>query len=160
MGRVSAVVLAVLALALLPASAAGAGFSLGVATGEVTSSSALLWGHATSSGKVTLIVTRNLRQVTASGSTTAKSKNDNTVQFLVRHLKADTTYFFRLTQGAKHSDFGKFRTAPASNKSRTIHFAFTGDADAQRQPGKSKPYFGSFGVYSAMAQENNDFNIN
>jgi phosphodiesterase/alkaline phosphatase D-like protein len=160
MGRVSAVVLAVLALGLLPASAAGAGFSLGVATGEVTSSTAQLWGHATSSGKVTLNVTHNFKQVTASGSATAKSKNDNTVQFLVRHLKADTTYFFRLTQGAKHSVFGRFKTAPAPTTSKTIRFAWTGDADAQRQPGKSKPYFGSFGVYSAMARENNDFDIN
>jgi alkaline phosphatase D len=160
MGRSSAVVLAVLGMGLLPASAAGAGFSLGVDASEVTSSSAVLWGHATSSGKVTLVVTRNFRQTLASGSTRAKASNDNTVQFRVRHLKADTSYLFRLTQGSKHSVIGKFRTAPASTKSKTIRFAWTGDADAQRQPGASKPFFGTFGVYSAMAKENNDFNIN
>jgi phosphodiesterase/alkaline phosphatase D-like protein len=160
MGRVSAAVLAVLALGLLPASAAGAGFSLGVDASEVTSSSALLWAHATGSGKVTLSVTRNIGTIDATGSATPKASNDMTVQFRVRHLKADTNYFYVFKQGTKTTSLGKFRTAPASNKSRTIHFAFTGDADAQRQPGKSKPYFGSFGVYSAMAKENNDFNIN
>ena len=45
MGRVSAVVIAAAGLALLPASAAGAGFSLGVDASEVTSSSAVLWAH-------------------------------------------------------------------------------------------------------------------
>jgi phosphodiesterase/alkaline phosphatase D-like protein len=159
MGRVSAVVLAVLGLALVPASAAGAGFSLGVASSEVTSSSALLWAHATGTGKVTLTVKRG-RQVAATGSTTPKTGNDLTVRFLVRHLKADTSYGFSFRQGKKTSAAGKFRTAPASSKSRTIRFAFTGDADAQRQPGQSSPYFGNFDVYSAMAREKNDFNIN
>ena len=114
MGRVSAVVIAVLGLGLLPASAAGAGFSLGVTASEVTSSTAIVWAHATSTGTVGVQVARDksFHRVVATGSVKAKSSNDNTVQVLVRKgrramkraalaqsfgadIAADTTYFYR-----------------------------------------------------------------
>src|SRR5438045_1745416 len=77
------VVLPALALARVPAApAAASGFSLGVAAGEVKTSSAILWARADKAGAVTLKVKLGTLQV-ASYTLQAKPANDNTVQKLV-----------------------------------------------------------------------------
>jgi phosphodiesterase/alkaline phosphatase D-like protein len=167
MRRVSVVVAAVAGLAVFPAGAAAAGFSLGVTAGEVTSGSAIVWAHATSSGTVGVRIARdkNFKRVVGTGSIKAKSSNDNTVQVQVRRLAADTTYYYRFSQGTKKSAKGTFHTAPASNKSKTIRFAFSGDEDSQPARGSSTPFYNTvgdrnFAVFNAMKRENNHFNIN
>ena len=167
MRRVSVVVAAIAGLAFFPAGAAASGFSLGVTAGEVSSSSAIVWAHATSAGTVGVQVARDKRfkRVVGTGSTKAKSSNDNTVQLSVRHLAADTNYFYRFSQGNKHSVTGTFRTAPAANKSKTVRFAFSGDEDTQPARGSSTPFYNTLGdrnfaVFGAMKRENNNFNIN
>jgi phosphodiesterase/alkaline phosphatase D-like protein len=47
----SLILVAAAALLLAPPALAAKGFSLGVAAGEVSSSSAVLWAHAKKSGK-------------------------------------------------------------------------------------------------------------
>src|SRR4051794_28108713 len=115
MRRVSVVLAAVAGLVFFPAGAAASGFSLGVTAGEVSSSSAIVWSHATSGGKVGLQIARDKRfkRVVGTGSTKAKSSNDNAVQVSVRRLASDTTYYYRFSQGTKHSVTGTFHTAPA-----------------------------------------------
>jgi phosphodiesterase/alkaline phosphatase D-like protein len=157
-----AVVLAVAACLAVPAAAPAAGFSLGVAAGEVTSSSALLWAHATASGPTTLEVARSrtFRNPVAAKRVTAARSHDNTVQARVTRLAANTAYYFRWVQGTRRSSTGKFRTAPSPASNASVRFAWSGDADAQPQSGQRRPFWNSFETYRSMQRENNAFNVN
>lgn len=170
MPRRAVVVVSALAIALAAptASQAATGFSYGVASAEVTSSSALLWAHANSSGRYALRIAtdRGLRRVLANATVTARGSTDNTMQVTVRGLRPNTKYYYRfLGSRGRRSDTGTFRTAPAANANATIRFGWSGDADAQRARGQSQPFYNSlgdhnFGAYGAMARENNNFNVN
>jgi alkaline phosphatase D len=165
MGRRAAVAVSALAVVLaVPTTAQGAkGFSYGVSAAEVTSSSAILWAHATSAGRYSMRIASDsrFRHVLATATPSARPTGDNTMQVTVRGLKPGTKYFFRFQgTGGKRSDTGTFRTAPAANQNATIRFGWSGDADAQKAQGASQPFFGNFGVYGAMARENNNFNLN
>jgi phosphodiesterase/alkaline phosphatase D-like protein len=157
------------ALAILAAApAAGAkakGFSLGVSSGDVSSSSAILWGHADKPGKTYLQLTDKggfgaCDKQSSYAKVKAKKSNDNTVQTKVKKLKADTAYKFRwcTAKGGK-SDKGKFTTSPKSGKDETIRFALTGDQDARVAKGQNKPYWNDFEVWSAIQKQKNDFNV-
>jgi phosphodiesterase/alkaline phosphatase D-like protein len=150
-------------LALAPAAAQARGFSYGVTAGEISSSSALAWTRADKAGKVTLELSTNRRfgerqDIVKRGSATAS--NDKTVQIKVGGLRPGTLYYYRFGQGKNVSSLGRFTTAPAANQSRTISFAYTGDADAQAAQGQSAPFYNVFQVYKQMAREGNDFNVN
>jgi len=137
-------------------------FDLGVAAGEVTSTSAKLWAHAASSGAVTVEVSQNPNFITtvAMGSGSADSANDNTVQIVVTGLIPDRVHYYRFTMGPDQSRVGTFRTAPDPEFRRTIKFGISGDADAQPDPMTMMPAFNNFEVYSAMVAQHNLFNIN
>ena len=169
--RLRLVVLPALALALVPAApAAASGFSLGVAAGEVKTSSAILWARADKAGAVTLKVKLGTLPV-ASYTLQAKPANDNTVQKLVTRLQAGKTYKYFFVQGKSKSPVGTFKTPPSATANKTIRFAFSGDADAQRAKGQSNIFYDSlkgnngltaesFGIYRQMTAEKNDFNVN
>jgi alkaline phosphatase D len=165
MARRAAVVVCALAIALaVPTTAqAATGFTYGVAAAEVSSSSAILWAHANSAGRYSLRIARDsrFRHVLATATPTARASGDNTLQVTVRGLQPGTKFFYRFQgAGGKRSDTGTFRTAPAATANATIRFGWSGDADAQKAQGASQPFFGNFGVYGAMARENNNFNLN
>jgi alkaline phosphatase D len=163
MARVKAVralALAGLSLLLLPASASAAGFSLGVAAGEVRPRSAVLWTRADSPGPVTLEVRRRGGRRVARRSAPAGADHDNTVNVRVRGLRPGTRYRYRFRAGALVSATGAFETAPRPRKRRTIRFAYTGDADASAAPGGTAPFFNNFETYERMRAERNDFNVN
>ena len=61
MNRLIPLALTILLLAAAPSAYAARGFSLGVTAGDVSSSSAILWGKAKKSGRYTLDVARNKR---------------------------------------------------------------------------------------------------
>src|SRR3954462_3050437 len=88
------------ALCAFPAGAQAArGFTLGVAAGEVTDDSALVWAHATRSGRGTVEITTP-KKFGGEGSISVKfvratSANDNTVQAKLVDLSPDTTYYYR-----------------------------------------------------------------
>ena len=82
------------------------------------------------------------------------------VQASVRGLRPGADYAYRFRQGARTSEAGRFRTAPAPGASATVEFAISGDADATRAPGASRPAFNRLEVYARMAGEANDFNVN
>ena len=162
----AAAALAAAGLAALPAGAhAARGFTLGVASGEVTDDSAVVWAHATKSGTgvVEFSTDRRFSGAVAlqAARVRATKSNDNTVQTRLRDLDPDTTYYYRFSLGRNSiSDTGSFRTAPAPNRAKTIEFAWSGDADAQPQPGETKPFWNNFEIYKRMANEKNAFNVN
>ena len=157
-----AVAIAIAACLALPAGASAAGFSLGVAAGEITTNSARLWAHATASGRTTLQVAtdRRFTRVVGVGTAPARRANDNNVQLVVRNLQPGRTYFYRWMQGARRSEVGRFETAPRPTQNATVSFAFSGDADATPKVGTRGPFYNRFQVYRRMMLEANDFNIN
>ena len=152
-------------LCALPSGAQAArGFNLGVAAGDVTSDTAIVWAHATKSGTGLVQIT-TAKNFGGQGDlhiarVRATKANDNTVQVKLRDLSPDTTYYYRFLIGNGTSDTGSFRTAPAPNKAKTIEFAWSGDADAQNMPGQTKPFWNNFEIYGRMAREKNAFNVN
>jgi alkaline phosphatase D len=148
-------------LLLAPSALAARGFSLGVAAGEVTSSSAVLWGKAKHKGGYSLDVARNRRFKNFDPHfVVARKSHDNTVQLKVRHLRPDTRYWFRFV-GNHHrrSAVGTFVTAPKRTQDAEVEFAWSGDQDFNSEPGKTEPYWNDGGILRLMKAERNDFNV-
>ena len=149
-------------LALLSAPAASAdSFSLGVAAGDVTASSAVLWARADQPGGTRLEVAtdEDFTHVVRRLKVEATPANDLTVQRRVDDLQSSTRYWYRFTSGAATSDAGTFATAPKQKDDATIRFAWTGDYDAERAPAETDPFWNDFEVFGSMEAEGNDFNI-
>jgi alkaline phosphatase D len=174
LGRISVVIgLVVLGVCIPAAEAAGQGFGLGVAAGDVTSSSAILWTRADTAGPVLLKLSRNARLVgCGAGGAPAGGANvlrrslvagpatDNTVRATVTGLRAGTRYAYRFCGDAATSRLGRFRTAPPLTAREPVAFAVSGDADGTIDPATNTPAYNRFEVYARMAAENNDFNVN
>jgi phosphodiesterase/alkaline phosphatase D-like protein len=169
-----------------PALAAAKPFTYSVAAGEITSSTAKVWGHAKKKGKFYAEVAEDKRfkDVVKSKKVKAKASNDFTIQATIKKLKAGDTFYYHFctapteskgdekkgkTAAAskkkksgkqKCSDRGTFETAPKEGTAQTIRFAFSGDTDGTPLPGQTTPFWGDFNVYGQMLNENNDFNIN
>jgi len=162
--RAVAATLSVAALGLLASvgGSAAPGFRYGVAAGEVTATSALLWARAGRPGPVQLELARDVgfRRGLVLLETEARLVDDLTVRVEAAGLKPATAYAYRFRQGGSLSAVGRFRTAPAPTASARVRFAVTGDADATPAPGATGPFFNRFGVYERMAVEANDFNVN
>jgi alkaline phosphatase D len=156
MRLVACAALALPLVAVLPAAAAEPGFRDGVAAGEVTATSAILWTRAPAAGRVRL-------ELDGEGTTPvvvldASPANDLTVQARVQGLRPATRYSYRFRQVGHASAVGRFTTAPAAAADARVRFAVTGDADATPSTG-GRPAW-SFAVYARMAAERNDFNVN
>jgi len=163
--RLAVVVLAIAACVPVrlatSANETGPGFAYGVAAGEVTATSAILWTRAPSAGRVTVVVWKPA-PLTVKGmsfAATARAEDDFTVRVPVRGLRPATRYRYRFVRGRVLSGSGMFETAPGPTAAATVRFALSGDADAT--PGANgKPGFNDFQVYGRMAAERNDFNVN
>jgi alkaline phosphatase D len=155
-----------LAALVLPGAAAAKGnpFPLGVAAGEITSSSAVVWTRAATTGPVRLDVRSAQRAMPVVRVTLRPTAaRDLTIQRRVFGLRAAKRYFYVFSVPFGKSRIvsaGEFRTAPAASARATIRFAISGDADGARDPSTGKPAYNLFQVYGRMAAERNDFNIN
>lgn len=152
-------------LATVPSTAGARAFSYGVASAEVTSSSAVVWARSLKAGKVRLILALNktFTRKRLTKTVFAKKSNDLTVQTRVAGLRAGTRYYYFFVQGKQRSLIGTFKTAPKSRASKTIRFAVTGDADPNRINGqnvRNPEGADDFATYDAMGRERNDFNVN
>ena len=161
MNRLLPLALLTLFLVAAPSAYGARGFSSGVAAGEVTASSAVLWGKANKAGSYGVQVAANRRFRKAKGfSVRARKGHDNTVQKRVKRLKPGKRYWFRFV-GTKRrkSDVGSFVTAPRASQSKTVEFAWSGDQDFNSTPGQRKPYWNDGGVLRRMKAERNAFNV-
>jgi phosphodiesterase/alkaline phosphatase D-like protein len=158
----SLILAAAAALLLTPSALAAKGFSLGVAAGEVSPSSAILWAHATKSGSYTLQVAakKNFKKRAFEKSVKATSGNDNTVQAKAGKLKPGKRYYYRFVgKKGRKSATGTFRTAPKANANATLEFGWTGDTDFNAAPGQTAPFWNTGGIFKRMRAEENAFNI-
>jgi len=152
--------LTVLATAVVAAEAATPKFRYGVAAGEVTSTSAVLWTRAPGPGQVLLaygptnevegVVLRYLKP---------RRVNDLTLQPRITGLRPGTKYVYRFWWGKRTNASGTFVTAPRPRANARVRFAISGDADATPTASGGLA-FNRFQIYARMAAERNDFNIN
>jgi phosphodiesterase/alkaline phosphatase D-like protein len=161
MHRLLPLALTILLLGAAPSAYAARGFQYGVAAGEVTQSSAMLWAKAKKSGRYSLVVARNKRftKELHGNSARARKSHDNTVQARVRGLKPGKRYFFRFIGRRSASATGSFTTAPKPSQSKTVEFAWSGDQDFNATTGQKKPYWNTGGVLQQMKKERNAFNV-
>jgi alkaline phosphatase D len=161
MHRYGALIASAAFILSLPSAASADSFSLGVAAGEVSPNSAILWGRADQAGETRLELatdagfTRVVRRLKVEATTA----NDLTVQRRVGDLQSGTRFWYRFTSGAAASDVGTFVTAPKTNADAAIKFAWTGDYDAEPAVGETQPFWNDFGVFGSMQAEGNDFNV-
>jgi len=160
------VALAVLAgLLLPPAAAASPGFAYGVASGEITATSALLWARSNEPGTVRVHVWRYPRKGMPVAQTDLKATRarDLVVQRRVQALLPNTRYSYAFSAPLGKLRIvspGEFRTAPRAGDPQVIRFAISGDADGAIDPKTGKPAYNAFQTYGRMAAELNHFNIN
>ena len=125
-----------LVLALVGAAPAGAAsFSSGVAAGDITSTSAVLWTRAPRKGTVRVVVidrdaripTGKFRQVRARGS-------GRVVRLTIRGLAPGTTTCSGSSRASQVSGEGQFETAPRSSSNRRVQFVVHGGATTDARP--------------------------
>ena len=130
--------------------ALAAAFAYGVASGDMTGESAVLWtrtpGPATATAELSLTPSFGAPRILP--AVVASPTSDFTVKVLATGLQPGTKYFYRFRAGTDVSPVGTFRSAYASDQHATVKMAFTGDADW-----KWKPY----PILASLAQENADF---
>jgi alkaline phosphatase D len=135
------------------------GFAYGVAAGEITSTSAVLWTRAPTAGPVAVTLYLDGHNVKRTFRSAARPADDLTVRVRVGGLRPTSRYVYRFEQAGQTSALGALLTSPKPTTNATVRFAFSGDADAT--PGSNaKPGFNNFETYGRMAREKNDFNIN
>lgn len=141
-------------LALAFASPAGA-FDLGLASGDIRPTSAVVWTRADRPGPVQLFYW----QVYGGGASTglrrmqvrAESRRDLTLRVRLTGLRPSTEYRYSFLQGTTVTRLGTFRTAPAPSSDATVRFAWSGDSDGTIDRRTGKPAFGPFEVLAAAA---------
>jgi phosphodiesterase/alkaline phosphatase D-like protein len=159
----AAVAGAALTLMFTPTAFAAEGFSYGVAAGDITPRSAILWGKADEAGTYGLEVAdkRGFRRGgVAAFVLKADEADDFTLQRRVEGLKPGSRYLYRFTaRKGRRSDSGTFVTAPRARANATVEFAWTGDTDFSPEPGETTPVWNSGQIFRRMLVERNDFNI-
>lgn len=106
----------------------------GVAAGDVTSHSAVIWSRASQEANMHV---RIIGDGDAQGpeNITVTAARDFTGKVLVDGLRPDTNYryhvWFEDDRGKKSSVEGRFHTAPAAQETAAVDFAFSGDLAGQ-----------------------------
>ena len=153
MRTLSSLWVAALLTALGPAASSALQFTHGVASGEVTPFSVVLWTRTDGAAVLQVEVERispgpGPKQVKRVAL--AKASSDFTARVLVLPLLPDATYRYKFRSGGTTSDVGTFRTAPLPTVARSVRFAFSGDSDGTKVGGV--PFFNQFESLDAAAQ--------
>lgn len=127
-------------------------FTHGVASGDVTSDSAVLWTRINQDGVVKVEVSKspNFKETVFTKVVPAKEENDFTVKVIAKGLQEDHKYYYRWTHDNVISQTGTFKTAPVSSDKK-LHFAWSGDSDPSKINGF--PIFGNWEVLDAARLE-------
>ena len=149
-----------LAALVVPAQAGAVSFPEGVASGDVTSTRAVLW---TKTDTATNIKVEGWTNAELSGPKAFQGKmktsaaRDHTVKIDQGGLTPNTQYWYRFKKDEEVSDVGTFKTAPASNVSADVDFTWSGDSDGFKVNGVNP--FNNWETLTAAQNENADFFI-
>lgn len=139
-------------------------FPQGVASGDVTPFSAVLWtrvqpasGNERAQQTLALEVALDpaFRRIHFRRTVNAQSNDDFTIKVAAIPLLPGQLYYFRWRHNSADSPTGTFRTAPAPDVSAGARFTWTGDSDGTRVAGL--PAWNNFEVFDAVRAEAADF---
>ena len=132
-------------------------FTSGLASGDVTSSSAILWTRVEQAADLIVEVSSDVsfETVAFTQAVSATAENDFTARVTASSLEADQTYFYRWHLGSDTSTIGTFQTAPLSSVSADVRFAFSGDSDGSKVGGG--PFFNHFETLGSARLDGLDF---
>ncbi len=141
-----------------PAASSALEFTHGVASGEVTPSSAVLWTRTDGAAALRVELERispghGPRRLARLAF--AKASNDFTARVRVFPLEPDATYRYKFRSRGTSSAIGSFRTAPLPHVARSLRFAFSGDSDGT--PVGGVPFFNQFESLAAARNDAPDF---
>jgi phosphodiesterase/alkaline phosphatase D-like protein len=124
----------------------------GVASGDLTPTSAILWARTTARGAVRFDVStsRDLSSPIASGSVQVTT-TEIPAKWSVTGLQPGTTYWYRALDAAGSTAFGTFRTASAAGTRPGLRFGVSGDSRGDLAP---------FPAIANAAGQNLDFFVN
>jgi len=135
-------------------------FPDGVASGDVTSSRAILWTRADTAEnyKVEGWTNPSLTGPKAfKGKMKTDASRDYTLKIDVTGLQPNTDYWFQFKKDdIASSDVGHFKTSPAGGSDADVNFQYTGDADGTIKP-DTTPAFNNFETLDGVNAENGDF---
>jgi alkaline phosphatase D len=127
--------------------------SHGVASGDITDSSAILWARTNGDAKVQFEISADsdFKNSTITKTVDTDDEHDYTVNVNVTGIKSDTTYYYRAhAVSSKYTVNGSFKTAPKENSLKPMTMVWGGDTGGQ---GEIPPYK----AYQAMSAINPDF---
>ena len=138
----------------------------GVASGDVTASSAVVWARASARAQMHVEVADDpgFVGVKSTRSAAATEATDFTAQILLSGLAPETRYWYRVwlagAGGAGRSDVsnevvGTFKTAPAAGDSRPVSFIVGADVGGQRYCRNAA--LGGYTIFGSMAALQPDF---
>ena len=138
----------------------------GVASGDVTASSAVVWARASARAQMHVEVAEDpgFARVKSTRSAAATEATDFTAQIVLSGLSAETRYWYRVwfagAGGAGRSDVsssavGTFKTAPDAGASRGISFIVGADVGGQRYCRNAAD--GGYRIFAAMTALAPDF---
>lgn len=136
-------------------------FTHGVASSEVTTTSAVLWTRGDRAGDIRLEVAADssFSQLVHTSTLPLSTATDFTAQGDVANLTPHQRYFYRWRAGAgigSHvSPTGSFKTAPLPTQAVPLRFAYSGDSDGALVGGQ--PGYNHFEALDAIRSEQPDF---
>jgi alkaline phosphatase D len=130
-GRASILALACLGLAGAAPAGGPAVFPQGIASGDVRSTSAVLWTRATAAGRVRFEWGTSPRFQSAR-SRVVRTGGDLTSRTRVGGLRPGTRYWYRVSQDGRGLLVGTFRTPPRARARAAVRLVIGGDVGGQR----------------------------
>lgn len=109
----------------------------GVAAGDVTTTTAVLWAHSTALGPLTFRYNQRTAWFDAHSShVVTVDVQDPTlpVKVLIEYLQPGVDYLYRVTDAAGAQIMGRFRTLPAPDARPGLHFGVAGDWRGELRP--------------------------
>jgi alkaline phosphatase D len=149
----------------------------GIASGDVTNDSSVIWSRANQQAQMNVEYDINANfSNPLNASSTTNETNDYTAFVLLDGLRPDTMYSYRvwfsaindaiaanssngnsLTVTLPNFEMGRFKTAPSSNESRPVDFIWGGDLGGQEYCRSAE--MGGYLIFKSMELMNPDFFI-
>src|SRR5436190_19540285 len=129
------VLAAVVALGAAPPASA-APFPEGVASGDATTTTVLLWTRASQPGHLTLRVSArpDLRSPVLVRRVAARASHGGAVTVTADGLRPGRRYYFRFFRGTARSGLGRFETAPPTGREAVVRFGVAAGVNPATDP--------------------------
>ena len=107
----------------------------GIASGDTTQNSTVLWARSTFRGEVSFEYSTDANFNSVIGTVTKNVDNINVpVKVQIEGLTAGTEYYYRVTDAAGDRAFGEFETAAAAGTRNGLRFGVSGDWRGELAP--------------------------